>query len=79
MKGCQLYATHVEDPTKCTSPSLEEFLVFKEYVDVFEEIPGLPPKRDIDFSIDLIPRAIAISKNPYIMSTLELKELQMKL
>ena len=46
---------------------------------MFEEIPGLPPKRDIDFSIHMIPRAASVSKNPYKMSTPELKELQMQL
>jgi hypothetical protein len=39
----------------------------------------LPPRREIDFSIDLVPRATSVSKTPYRMSTLELKELQMQL
>jgi hypothetical protein len=46
---------------------------------VFKEVPRLPPKRDIDFSINLMPGAAPVSKTPYIMSTLELKELQMQL
>jgi hypothetical protein len=45
----------------------------KENEDVFWEFQGFPPKRDIDFSIDLIPRASPMSKTPYIMSTPELK------
>jgi hypothetical protein len=45
---------------------------------VFKEILGLPPKRDIDFYINLMPRATLVSKTPYRMSTPELKELQMK-
>ena len=44
-----------------------------------KEIPSLPPKREIDFSINLMPGATPISKTPYRMSTLELKELQMHL
>jgi hypothetical protein len=43
--------------------------VLQEFADVFEEIPGLPPKRDIDFSIDLMPRVAPVSKTPYRMST----------
>jgi hypothetical protein len=39
----------------------------------------LPPKRDMDFSIDLVPRAAPVSKTPYRMSTQELKEVQMQL
>jgi hypothetical protein len=41
--------------------------------DVFQEIPGFPPKREIDFSIDLVPGASLVSKTPYRMSTPELK------
>jgi hypothetical protein len=46
---------------------------------VFKEIPGLPPKGDIDFSINLMPIAAPVSRTPYRMSTPELKELQMQL
>lgn len=47
--------------------------VIKEYLDVFqEEIPGLPPFRDIDFTISLVRKAVPISRTPYCMSTLEL-------
>jgi hypothetical protein len=54
-------------------PSLEEFSRLQEFEDVFQEIPGLPPKREIHFSIDLVPGVAPMSKTPYIMSTLELK------
>jgi hypothetical protein len=56
-KGCQIYASHMEEPTKDKEPSLEDYPVLKEYEDVFGEFLGFPPKRDIDFSIDLIPGA----------------------
>ena len=46
---------------------------------MFKEIPILPPKRDIDFSINIMPGVAPVSKTPYRMSTLELKELQMQL
>ena len=44
-----------------------------------DEVLGLPPKRDIDFIIDLVPRAAPVSKYPYRMSTSELVELKMHL
>jgi hypothetical protein len=72
MKGFQLYATHVEDSSKCKSPSIEEFPMLQEFVDVFKEILRLPPKRGIYFYIDLMPRDNRISKTPYRMGTLEL-------
>jgi hypothetical protein len=69
----------VEDPKKIKGPSLEYFSILKEFEDVFQEIPGFPLKREIYFSIDLVPGVIPISKTPYKMSTSELKELQMQL
>jgi hypothetical protein len=78
-KGCQLYASHVEEPDNPKGPNLEYFSVLWEFEDVFQEIPGFPPRRQIDFSIDLVPRASLVSKTPYKMSTLELKELKMNL
>jgi hypothetical protein len=78
-KGYHIYATHMEEPTKDKDPSLEEYPVLREYEDMFGELLGFPPKRDIDFSIELITRASPVSKTHYRMSTLELKELNMKL
>jgi hypothetical protein len=78
-KGCQLYASHVEDPNNKKGPSLENFSVLQEFEDVFQEIPRLTPTREIDFSIDLVPGVSPVSKTPWRMSTPELKELQMQL
>jgi hypothetical protein len=44
-------------------------LVLQEFEDVFQEIPGFPPRREIVFSIDLVPGAAPVSKTPYKMST----------
>jgi hypothetical protein len=72
-----MHATHVEEPKNTKGPSLEDFSILQEFEDVFQEILqrilGLPPKREIVFSIDLEPRASPISKTPYRMSTPELK------
>jgi hypothetical protein len=59
-------------------PSLEDHPILREYRDVFpEEVLGLPPRRDIDFSIELAPGAVLVSKTPYRMSTPELVELKL--
>jgi hypothetical protein len=55
--------------------SVEYCAILKEFKDVFKEIPEFPPKRNIDFSINLMPGAAPVSKTPYRMSTPELKEL----
>jgi hypothetical protein len=57
--------------------NLEDYSFLEDFEDVFKEVPGLPPRRDIDFSINLMPRETLVSKTPYRMSTPELKELQM--
>ena len=52
------------------TPRFEYFHVLQEFRDVFPyEIPGLPPKRDIDFTIELVPGEAPVSKTPYKMST----------
>jgi hypothetical protein len=78
-KGCQTFATHMEETPKDKVPNLEDHVVLEDFEDVFKEVLGLPPKRDIDFSINLMPGAAPMSKTPYRMSTPELKELQMQL
>jgi hypothetical protein len=54
-------------------------LSINKFKDIFQEVLGLPPKRDIDFSINLMPGVAPVLKAPYRMSTLELKELQLQL
>jgi hypothetical protein len=59
---------------------LEEVPVVNEYPDVFpEELPDMPPDRDIEFVIDLIPGTSPIAKRPYRMAASELMELKKQL
>ena len=54
--------------------------VVQEFLDVFpEELPGMPPDREIEFTIDIIPGTAPISKRAYRMSAEELKELRKQL
>jgi hypothetical protein len=56
---------------------LENIKVVCEYPDVFlEELPGMPPDRDIEFSIELLPGTAPISKRPYRMDVKDLVELK---
>jgi hypothetical protein len=51
--------------------------VVNEFPDVFpEELPGMPPDRDIEFVIELKPDTTPIYKTPYRMPTPELAELK---
>jgi hypothetical protein len=63
----------------------EEFVgdniqVVRDFPDVFpEELPGMPPDREVEFVIDLLPGTAPISKQPYRMCVEELKELKKQL
>ena len=75
-----MYAAYILEPTRDETPSLEDYQVLHEFKDVLlNEIPWLPPKRDIDFTIELVPGEAPLSKTPFRMSTLEMLELKMQL
>ncbi|KAM0911004.1 hypothetical protein ACQ4PT_013787 [Festuca glaucescens] len=60
--------------------SMETVLVVREYPDVFpKELPGMPPDREVEFLIDLLPGTGPIAKRPYKMDVEELKELKKQL
>ena len=51
-----------------------------EYADVFpDELPGLPPYRDVDFGIELHPGTSPISMTPHRMASVDLQELIVQL
>ncbi|KAL0533477.1 hypothetical protein IC582_030317 [Cucumis melo] len=60
--------------------SLSSEPVVRDYPDIFpEELPGLPPHREIEFAIELEPDTVPISRAPYRMAPAELKELKVQL
>jgi hypothetical protein len=62
---------------KIDGTTLEDILVVCDYPDVFhEELPGMPPDRDVEFVIDLLPGTAPISKRPYRLSSDQLQELK---
>jgi hypothetical protein len=55
----------MEEVAKDEVVSIEDHLVLRDFEDFFRDIPGFPPKRDIDFSIDLVPGIVFLmSKTP---------------
>ena len=74
-QGCQLLVVEMVSDSK--GPSLNSYVVLSDFKDVFpEELPQLPPERELDFMIELKPGAELISKTPYRMTTPELRELR---
>jgi hypothetical protein len=62
---------------KTKAIALEDIRVVQEYPDVFlEEVSSMPPDRDIEFFIELLPGTPPISKRPYRMPVNELVEIK---
>jgi hypothetical protein len=60
------------------SLAAESISVVEEFMDVFpEELPGMPPEREVEFYIDLLPGTAPIAKRPYRMAPIELAELKL--
>jgi hypothetical protein len=60
--------------------SPEDVPVVQEFADVFpDELPGMPPERDVEFTIDLVPGTKPIAKNTYRLVAPELAELKKQL
>nr|GFB27221.1 putative reverse transcriptase domain-containing protein [Tanacetum cinerariifolium] len=78
-RGCQAYMAHVID-TSFEKKSAKDVPVVNEFLDVFpKDLRGIPPKRQVDFRIDLIPGATPIAKTPYHLASSEMKELMSQL
>jgi hypothetical protein len=79
-----LYLSQVEGINPCSYAAvtiqLEDIPVLCEYPDVFpDDLPGMPPDRDVEFVIELQLDTAPISKRPYRMLPKELAELKIQL
>jgi len=74
-KGYIYHLVRVQD-VKAESPTLQSIPVVNEFPD---ELPGLPPEREIEFAIDTLPDTQSISIPPYRMAPAELRELKEQL
>ncbi|KAG8472896.1 hypothetical protein CXB51_034783 [Gossypium anomalum] len=78
-KGCEVYLAYVFDD-KELGKKLESVPVVCDYPDVFpEELPGLPPVREVEFCIELVPGTTPISTALYRKTPTELRELKTQL
>ena len=76
-EGVMCYMVVAKPKKKSAVEIIQSIPVASEYADVFpDEVSGLPPSRDIDFTIDLIPGAGLVSMAPYRMRPAELVELK---
>ena len=70
----------LEENVEAETGTIKNVPVVCEFPDVFpEELPGLPPEREIEFCIDVVSGTDPISMPPYRMAPAELKELNEQL
>ena len=84
-----MYKRQIQEGAECfvlltcsivTDKVQKDMFVVQEFMGIFlDEIPGLPPKREIEFAIDLIPGTGPVSISPYRMAPAELAELKKQL
>ncbi|XP_072064475.1 uncharacterized protein [Arachis hypogaea] len=78
-KGNQGFLAVVRD-VDAEVPSLDQVPIVREFLDVFpDELLGMPPDREVEFSIDLAPGVQPVSIPPYRMAPTELRELKVQL
>ncbi|GKB77515.1 putative reverse transcriptase domain-containing protein [Tanacetum coccineum] len=83
LKGCPVFLAHVstkEVKDKSEKKRLDDVLIVQDFPDVFpKDLPDLPPTRQVEFQIDLIPGAAPIARAPYQLASSEMKELSEQL
>ncbi|GKB30593.1 hypothetical protein Tco_0869994, partial [Tanacetum coccineum] len=65
-----------EEKTEIPERRIEDVPVVRDFPEVFpEDLPGLPPTRQVEFHIELIPGAAPVARAPYRLAPAEMKEL----
>ncbi|GKA52909.1 putative reverse transcriptase domain-containing protein [Tanacetum coccineum] len=78
-RGCQVFMIQVVEK-KSDEKRIEDIPVVKEFPDVFpEDLPGLPPIRQVEFQINLILGAAPVARTPYRLAPSEMQELSNQL
>ncbi|GJS71313.1 reverse transcriptase domain-containing protein [Tanacetum coccineum] len=82
-KGCQLFLAQVtvkENKDKSKEKRLKDVPTVRDFPKVFpEDLPGLPPIRQVEFQIDLVPGAAPVARAPYRLAPSEMEELSTQL
>ncbi|GJU83340.1 putative reverse transcriptase domain-containing protein [Tanacetum coccineum] len=79
LKGCPIFLAHVttnEIEDKSEKKRLEDVPIVRDFP---EDLPGLPPTRQVEFQIDLVPGAAPVARAPYRLAPSEMKELSEQL
>nr|GEZ62045.1 putative reverse transcriptase domain-containing protein [Tanacetum cinerariifolium] len=78
-KGSQLFVAHVTEKEP-KEKRIKDVPVIRDFPEVFpDDLPGLPPPRQVEFRIDLAPGAAPVARAPYRLAQSEMKELAKQL
>ncbi|GJW94897.1 putative reverse transcriptase domain-containing protein [Tanacetum coccineum] len=78
-RGCHLFLAHVTEK-RLKEKRLEDVPVIHDFLEVFpEELPRLPPPRQVEFRVDLVPRVAPVAHAPYRLASSEMRELSVQL
>ncbi|XP_073269757.1 uncharacterized protein [Primulina huaijiensis] len=76
-RGCQAILASIVTVTEPVSQRLENVEVVRDFPDVFsDDVSGIPPDREVDFSIEMMSDTMKIFKAPYRLAPAEMKELK---
>nr|GEU99401.1 putative reverse transcriptase domain-containing protein [Tanacetum cinerariifolium] len=79
-KGCDVFLAHIttnEAKDESKGKRLEDVPIVRDFPEVFpEDLLGIPPARQVEFQIDLVPGAAPVSRAPYRLTPSEMKELK---
>ncbi|GJR60652.1 putative reverse transcriptase domain-containing protein [Tanacetum coccineum] len=82
-KGCQVYLAQVTSKKaedKSEEKRLEDVPIIREFPEVFpDDLPGLPPARQVEFQINLVPGAAPVARTPYRLAPAKMQELSTQL
>ncbi|GJR33540.1 reverse transcriptase domain-containing protein [Tanacetum coccineum] len=82
-KGCDVFLAHIntkEAKDKSEEKRLEDVPIVRDFPEVFpEDLPGIPPARQVEFQIDLVPSDAPVAWAPYRLAPSEMKELPQQL
>ncbi|XP_071689136.1 uncharacterized protein [Rutidosis leptorrhynchoides] len=74
-KGCESFLAYVVDGKK-EKKAIADISVVSEFPEVFpDELPGLPPVREVEYKIELVPGATLVAKAPYHLAPSEICEM----
>ncbi|GKC43385.1 putative reverse transcriptase domain-containing protein [Tanacetum coccineum] len=83
LKGCLVFLANIttkETKDKLEKKRLEDVPIVQDFPDVFpEDLSGLPPTRQVEFQIDLIPGVTLVARAPYRLAPSKMKELSEQL